>query len=65
MGTGFCSLYCKIHYIKFCYIEVWVYVIFFSFLIAQNELYVGIDFVIANVPMNNKVHSKNEYPDSN
>ena len=38
---------------------------FFSFLIAQNELYVGIDFVIANVPMNNQVHFKNEYPDSN
>ena len=25
MGAGFCSLYCKIHYIKVRYIEVWGY----------------------------------------
>ena len=25
MGAAFCSLYCKIHYIKVRYIEVWVY----------------------------------------
>ena len=25
MGAGICSLYCEIHYIKVCYIEVCVY----------------------------------------
>ena len=25
MAAGFCSLYCEIHYIEICYIEVWVY----------------------------------------
>ena len=25
MGAGFCSLYCKIHYIEVCYIKFWVY----------------------------------------
>ena len=26
MGAGFCSLYREIHYIKVCYIKVWVYI---------------------------------------
>ena len=25
MGAGFCSLYYEIHYIEYCYIEVWLY----------------------------------------
>ena len=34
MGAGFCSLYCKIHYIEVRYIKVWVYVFYFR--IASN-----------------------------
>ena len=49
MGAGFCSLYCKIHYIKVLYIKVSVY--------WYNGMYVCLSYLRKYLPYKFLLHN--------